>query len=76
MSQTAIELRQETDLGEGDISSEVEGLGLDPTGTHQVLALPPVDGGKDAWLFLAAAFMVEALTWGEFEANQHSLMPY
>ncbi|KAH6960390.1 hypothetical protein FAVG1_08878 [Fusarium avenaceum] len=64
MSQTAIELRQATDLAEGDTSSEVEGLGLDPTGTHQVLALPPVDGGKDAWLFLAAAFTVEALTWG------------
>jgi hypothetical protein len=27
-------------------------------------SLPPVDGGKDAWLFLAAAFIVEALVWG------------
>jgi hypothetical protein len=63
MSQTAIELRQETDFGEG------EGLDLDPTGTHQVSALPPVDGGKDAWLFLAAAFMVDALTWGESESD-------
>ncbi|KAI4275645.1 MAG: hypothetical protein LQ337_003076 [Flavoplaca oasis] len=26
--------------------------------------LPPVDGGKDAWLFLAACFVVEALVWG------------
>ncbi len=28
-------------------------------------SLPPVDGGKDAWLFLVAAFTMEALTWGE-----------
>ncbi|CAI9638160.1 unnamed protein product [Alternaria burnsii] len=28
------------------------------------VSLPPVDGGKGAWLFLAAAFIVEALVWG------------
>lgn len=27
-------------------------------------SLPPVDGGKDAWLFLTAAFIVEVLVWG------------
>ena len=27
-------------------------------------SLPPADGGKDAWLFLIACFMVEALVWG------------
>jgi hypothetical protein len=27
--------------------------------------LPPVDRGKDAWLFLIAAFAIEALTIGE-----------
>jgi hypothetical protein len=26
-------------------------------------SLPPVDGGKDAWLFLAACFMLEANVW-------------
>ncbi|KAI5461945.1 major facilitator superfamily domain-containing protein [Mariannaea sp. PMI_226] len=26
--------------------------------------LKRVDGGKDAWLFLAACFVIEALTWG------------
>ncbi|KAJ5698770.1 hypothetical protein N7462_000775 [Penicillium macrosclerotiorum] len=26
--------------------------------------LPPVDGGKGAWLFLAACFIIEALIWG------------
>ena len=28
-------------------------------------SLPPVDSGKDAWLFLAACFVVEALVWGK-----------
>lgn len=31
---------------------------------HEMASLPPVDGGKDAWLFLAACFMIEALVWG------------
>lgn len=26
--------------------------------------LPPADEGKDAWLFLAACFVIEALVWG------------
>lgn len=37
--------------------------GLDVDG-RQEFSLPPVDGGKDAWFFLAACFFVEALTWG------------
>lgn len=28
-------------------------------------SLPPADGGKDAWLFLAAVFVVDALVWGK-----------
>ncbi|KAJ4125906.1 hypothetical protein NW765_001681 [Fusarium oxysporum] len=61
MSQTSIELRQDPGREEGFASS-----GLDLTSTHEneASSLPPVDGGKDAWLFLAASFMVEALTWG------------
>ncbi|KAK3302430.1 major facilitator superfamily domain-containing protein [Chaetomium strumarium] len=31
---------------------------------HEMQSLPPVDRGKDAWLFLAACFMIEALVWG------------
>lgn len=26
--------------------------------------LPPIDGGMNAWLFLAACFVMEALVWG------------
>jgi hypothetical protein len=31
---------------------------------RETLALPKADEGKDAWLFLAACFMIEALVWG------------
>lgn len=31
---------------------------------EQIQALPPVDGGKDAWIVLAAAFVLEAAVWG------------
>lgn len=34
-------------------------------GRHE-FSLPPTDSGKDAWLFLAASFMMEALVWGMF----------
>ncbi|TPX15531.1 uncharacterized protein E0L32_004229 [Thyridium curvatum] len=33
-------------------------------GRRHESSLPPVDSGKDAYLFLAACFMVEALVWG------------
>ena len=32
----------------------------------QEFSLPQADGGKDAWMFLIAAFFVEALVWGKF----------
>jgi len=32
---------------------------------HHEFSLPPVDGGKDAWLFLATCFFVEAMVWGK-----------
>ena len=28
--------------------------------------LPTVDGGSEAWLFLAGSFLIEALVWGKF----------
>jgi hypothetical protein len=30
------------------------------------IRLPRTDGGKAAWLFLAAGFVIEALVWGLF----------
>ena len=32
---------------------------------YENASLPKADGGKDAWLFLAGCFCIEALTWGE-----------
>ena len=31
----------------------------------QEFSLPQADGGRDAWLFLAGCFAIEALVWGE-----------
>lgn len=39
-------------------------------GHHHEFSLPPVDTGKDAWLFLAACFVIEALVWGEHVSAQ------
>jgi hypothetical protein len=35
--------------------------------SHHGFSLPPADRGKDAWLCLAAGFVVEALVWGKFK---------
>ncbi|PMD43600.1 MFS monocarboxylate transporter [Hyaloscypha variabilis F] len=32
--------------------------------SHHEFSLPQADGGKHAWMFLAAGFVVEALVWG------------
>lgn len=31
---------------------------------ESVRPIPPADGGKEAWLFLAACFIMEAVIWG------------
>jgi hypothetical protein len=36
-----------------------------PAEGQQEFSLSQPDGGKDAWLFLAAAFFIEALIWGK-----------
>ena len=43
--------------------AEVELESPNPDAPHG-FSLPPVDRGKDAWLFLAASFVIEALVWG------------
>ena len=32
---------------------------------NEQVSLPRADGGRDAWLFLAGCFCIEALTWGK-----------
>ncbi|KAF9641117.1 Major facilitator superfamily [Lasiodiplodia theobromae] len=43
----------------GDADDQVD----DSRPAHE-FSLPPVDGGKDAWLMLASAFFIEGLVWG------------
>ena len=38
--------------------------GTDMSNVHCGTQLPPMDGGMNAWLFLAACFVMEALVWG------------
>lgn len=35
----------------------------------EVFSLPPADGGKDAWLFLASCVIFEAVSWGELSVT-------
>lgn len=44
------------------IERENEGLTIDIY--HG--SVPKTDGGKNAWLFLAGCFVLEALVWGKF----------
>jgi len=53
--------REQIELTErGDVNL----IDQDFSPTPYSIPLPPADTGKDAWLFLAACFMVEALVWG------------
>ncbi|KAM0284361.1 hypothetical protein ACHAO9_009287 [Fusarium lateritium] len=45
-------------------SSNLEEIETLSPEVHTQFSLPPVDGGKDAWLFLFASFLLEALVWG------------
>lgn len=52
-------------------SQRVEGLWpndehvYSDAGEIEQASLPRADGGKDAWLFLAGCFTIEALVWGK-----------
>ncbi|KAH8195106.1 hypothetical protein TruAng_010726 [Truncatella angustata] len=65
MSQTAIELER---FGSNARTTPDTQPGQQENGnaqsSPQEFSLPPVDSGKDAWLFLAACWAVEALVWG------------
>lgn len=40
-------------------------IDVDSINDRAEFSLPPVDRGKDAWMFLAACFVMEALVWGK-----------
>jgi hypothetical protein len=73
MAAHAVENKSEMDVVETppqdlstSSSSKEQAISHLPDDTHESLSgLPPKDGGKAAWLFLAAAFVVEVLTIGE-----------
>ena len=61
MESSTIELHpRESALGDDSAEPNMNSVDV----RHEFPALPPVDRGKDAWLFLGACFMVEALIWG------------
>lgn len=49
---------------EQDSQIEATVIEEQPENRGTEFSLPPVDGGKDAWLVLAGSFIVEALIWG------------
>ena len=69
MAQSSIELRsldadtpKKDDRQQDILNSSSEPLAP----VTEFASLPPVDTGKEAWLFLAACWGVEAVTFGEF----------
>ena len=65
-----IALADYTSNGGAQIESRATGEQVEDHGLE--FSLPTVDGGKDAWLFLAGSFFVEALLWGEHHSPTFS----
>lgn len=67
MAQGSIELN---DLDAGCLNNTAQQRVMQPRNAeaqapNAEFSLPPVDTGKEAWLFLAACWVVEAVTFGE-----------
>lgn len=64
-----------TDRPLEDISAQESQISIEQEPDHISLShvdrLPPVDRGKDAYLFLAAAWAIEALVWGTSVFTRH-----
>lgn len=77
MASSTIELqtvRQDHSRDENDIhfidtqdAAQASSLHYDSSGPSAVVSqtLPPVDGGRRAWLFLLGCFMLDGIVWGE-----------
>ena len=82
-SNSSIELARVTSTGSSPLDPETTQPttlrgdrttdGEEPDGTQQ---LEPADGGRAAWTLLSAAFVFEALMWGECRqlSNLHALL--
>jgi hypothetical protein len=56
-----------TFVNESDMELYATSPHIDETrATESEFSLPPVDGGKDAWLFVFSAFVLEILVWGKY----------
>lgn len=51
------------ELGPGDVEAQRESQSQSQEELD--LSIPPPDTSKEAWLFLAACFMMEVMVWGE-----------
>jgi len=60
----ALELERSIASGNGSHHSPVNRPVLSDQDLNES-RLPPVDQGKDAWLFLISSFFIEALVWGK-----------
>jgi hypothetical protein len=58
-------MEAQNDIVLNDLSNFLGNSVQDDGTSHHEFSLPPADGGKDALLFLAAGFVVEALVWGQ-----------
>jgi hypothetical protein len=68
MARTSVELHHfdaSTSNGETQLQN-TPNENSEPQTSNTEFSLPPVDTGKQAWLFLAACWGVEAVTFGEF----------
>lgn len=72
MARTSVELTPVRAPGPGTASPSCGNVPAQDQGSRQDFSLPPVDGGKDAWFFLAACFMLEGLVWGEIPCVRSS----
>ncbi|CAN8096912.1 unnamed protein product [Discula destructiva] len=64
ISLSTLEIRaSENDDDSSARGAEVDDFGLAEQLHHRLLCLPPVDTGKDAYLFLSACFVLSALVW-------------
>jgi hypothetical protein len=64
-------------VNESDMELRANNRDLDEMrATEPEFSLPPVDGGKAAWLFLFSAFVLEILVWGKsFRLCSHVIKP-
>lgn len=65
MASTSIELQSAQAPVDEVRPPEELASGHDTLNPNQASSLPPVDYGKDAYLFLGAAFLIDCFVWGQ-----------